>query len=80
MLLELKNNDLYIDGVKQNLHDETVGCCGKDYWGIGHYMLFEDFYEKLENSLNMDIDVFEASKVLKTLLAIYDSQGKTIKL
>ncbi len=80
MLLELKNNDLYIDGVKQNLHDEAVGYSGKDYWGIGHYMLFEDFYNKLESGSDMDIDVFEASKVLKTLLAIYDSQGKTIKL
>ncbi len=80
MLLELKDNDLYIDNVKQNLVDSVLGYTGKDYWGVGHYMLFKSFYENLETKSEINIDVFEATKVLKSLLAIYDSQGKTIKL
>ncbi len=80
MIIELKENALFIDGVKQELCDNIDGFIGKDYWGIGHYMLFKNFYNNLENNINMDIDVSEATKVLKTLLAIYESNGETIKM
>ncbi len=80
MKLELNDGDLYIDGEKQNLIDNVSGYSGKDYWGVGHLMLFQDFYNNLENNLPMAIDVSEASKALKSLLAIYQSNGETIKM
>ncbi len=80
MLIELKNNALYIDGILQETSDEINGVVGKDYWGIGHYMLFENFYNSIENNVKIDIDVYEATKVLKTILAIYESNGQTIKM
>lgn len=80
MKLELNDGDLYIDGVKQNLVDNVSGYSSKEYWGVGHFMLFNDFYNKLKNNSPMPIDVSESSKALKTLLAIYQSNGKTIKM
>jgi predicted dehydrogenase len=78
MKLELKNDDLYIDGVKQELYDDALDSDGKGYWGVGHMMLFNDFYSKLTTNEAMPIGVFEASKALKVLLAMYESNGKEI--
>lgn len=75
MTLNLTDNDLYIDGVKQELHDTASSSDGKDYWGVGHMMLFADFYKRLENNECMPISVSEAAKALKVLLAMYESKG-----
>ena len=80
MLLELKNNDLYIDGVPQKLEESIVMESGKAYWGVGHKMLFQDFYARLASGEAMPIDVAEAAKALRVLLAIYASNGNDISL
>ena len=80
MLLELKNDDLYIDGIAQNLEESIVMESGKAYWGVGHKMLFHDFYARLERGEAMPIDVAEAAKALRVLLAMYASNGNDINL
>jgi hypothetical protein len=47
---ELRSDDLYIDGVKQELYDDALNSDGKGYWGVGHMMLFNDFYSKHEEN------------------------------
>lgn len=79
MLLELKDDDLYIDGVKQNIRDDGDVVDGKFYWGVGHKMLFENFYCCLENGKDMPITASEASKALLALLSMYASDGKVKK-
>lgn len=79
MLLELKDDDLYIDGVKQNLHDDGEVVDGKFYWGVGHKMLFDKLYSCLENGEDMPITPQEASKALFALLAAYASDGKEME-
>ncbi len=79
MTLELKDGDLFIDGVKQNIHDNIEVVDGKTYWGAGHTMLFKDFYSKINTENKVSINVSEASVALKTLLTMYASNGKEIK-
>lgn len=78
MTLKLVDDDLYIDGKKQELYDVANSSDGKGYWGVGHQMLFKDYYARLANGEDMPIGVAEAAKALKVLLAMYDSQGKEI--
>lgn len=78
MTLKLVDDDLYIDGKKQELYDVANSSDGKGYWGVGHQMLFKDYYSRLANGEDMPIGVAEAAKALKVLLAMYDSQGKEI--
>lgn len=80
MLLELKNDDLYIDGVKQEIYDNAEIVDGKPYWGSGHKMLFDAFYSALENGGDAPITVTDAIPALKLLLAMYESDGKDIVL
>lgn len=79
MHLELKNDDLYIDGTAQKLADSIHVESGKSYWGVGHRMLFEDFYARLERGDKTPIGVREAAKALRVLLAMYESGGKDIE-
>jgi predicted dehydrogenase len=78
MKLMLRDDDLYIDGVKQELYDTALSSDGKGYWGVGHMMLFNDFYKKITTDESMPIDVSEASKALRVLLAMYESKGNEI--
>lgn len=80
MLLELKNDDLYIDGVKQELHDSAEIIDGKPYWGAGHKMLFNAFYSAIETGEPMPVTVADAIPAVKLLLAMYASDGKDIEL
>lgn len=78
MTLKLVDDDLFIDGKKQELYDTATSSDGKGYWGVGHMMLFNDFYRRLENNEDMPIGVEEAAKALKVLLAMYESKGNEI--
>lgn len=78
MHLELKNDDLYINGIPQKLEESFVMESGKAYWGVGHKMLFDDFYRRLDHGEEMPIGVSEAAKALRVLLAMYASNGKNI--
>ena len=51
---------------------------GKEVWGTGHVKLIKDFYNKLSKGEKFPIDFYEASKVVKLILALYSSNGNEI--
>ena len=51
---------------------------GKEVWGTGHVKLIGDYYKKLSNGEKFPIDFYEASKVVKLILAMYSSNGEEI--
>ena len=53
---------------------------GKECWGVGHFLIIEDFYKKLQNGERFEIDFYEARKVVDLILAMYSSNGEKIKL
>ena len=67
------NNELkYFDSLKR--------VYGKGCYGTGHGRLFSHFYECLEKGEKFPIDGTEGSKVIKMILAIYESNGKKIDI
>lgn len=48
---------------------------GKEVWGAGHINLIKDYYDCLEQNRRFALDFFEAKKVVKLILAMYDSNG-----
>ena len=80
MTVELRDNDLFVDGISQDLSDKTENPEGKYYWGIGHKKLIEDFYRAVRENTESPIGIGEAEKSLRILLAAYRSQGKNICL
>ena len=79
-IMEIKDGSLFIDGEKQIFPEVTLNNHGKSYWGIGHAMLFDDFYARLEKGLPSPITIEDASHALKVLLAMYSSNGNEIIL
>jgi predicted dehydrogenase len=53
---------------------------GKEVWGTGHVKLIADYYSKLEKGEKFPIDFYEASKVVKLILAMYRSNGNEINI
>ncbi len=51
---------------------------GKDVYGNGHRTLIADFYDCLRNGRHFPLDIYEAQKVIKLILAMYRSGGKEI--
>ena len=51
---------------------------GKEVWGTGHVKLIKDYYAKLSAGEKFPIDYYEASKVVKLILALYSSNGEEI--
>ena len=49
---------------------------GQSYWGVGHTILINDYYNCLKNNKNFLIDAFEGSDALKIVLAAYESSYK----
>lgn len=49
---------------------------GKSEWGRGHALLIADFYRCLESGEHFTIDAAEASKVIRLILSMYESNGK----
>ncbi len=77
-VISLHDDDIFIDGVPQDAHDDAMLINGKADWGVGHKMLFDDFYSRLENGSDMPISVSEAARAVKVLLAMYASKGNDI--
>ena len=53
---------------------------GKEVWGVGHIILIKEFYGALAEGRKFYLDFEEASKVVKLLLALYESEGKEITI
>ena len=76
--LALRDGDLYIDGVPQNLKD-PIAPSGKSVWGIGHKVLFEEFYRSLKEGTPVPVNVEDAYRAIKVLRAVYDSDGEALR-
>ena len=53
---------------------------GKKCYGNGHTALIFDFYDCVEKGKKFSIDGTEAAKIIKIILAAYESQGKKVKI
>lgn len=53
---------------------------GKSYYGNGHIMLISDFYSCLNEKRPFPINGEEASKVMRLVLAVYESRGEKIRI
>lgn len=46
---------------------------GQSYWGVGHTILINDYYDCLKNNKKFEIDAFEGSDAAKIVFAAYKS-------
>lgn len=46
---------------------------GQSYWGVGHSILINDYYNCIKNNKNFEIDAFEGGHAEKIVLACYES-------
>ena len=76
--VEITGESCEIDGNKYS--DSNISMVGKQYWGIGHYKLIEDFYSCLKEGRKFPIGIEEGAKALKMIFAIYKSEGQRIKI
>ena len=53
---------------------------GKSVWGDGHKALIADFYQCIHTKKHFEIDVEEAGKVIRMILAAYRSNGNRIEI
>ena len=80
-VISLHDGDVYIDGKPQQVYDEAFLKNGKPYWGVGHHMLFKEFYSRLkEGRRDMPVPPAEAWRAVRTLLTVYKSNEEEIPL
>ena len=53
---------------------------GKDAYGNGHITLIADFYDCLRSNRPFPLNVYEAEKVIKLILAMYRSNGEEVSI
>lgn len=60
--------------------EEQAPMLGKSCYGVGHTPLIKDFYDCIENGRPFPINGEEAAKVIRMILACYESKGKKISI
>lgn len=68
-----------VNGQTVNIKDE-MPVLGKAEYGTGHMALIAKFYECLQTGEPFPIDFYEASKVIRLILGMYESNGREIIL
>ena len=55
---------------------------GQSYWGVGHSILINDYYDCLKNNKKFEIDAFEGSDAAKIVFAAYESSktGESVNI
>jgi predicted dehydrogenase len=53
---------------------------GQSYWGVGHSILINDYYDCLKNGRKFSIDAFEGGDAAKLVFACYESSEKGKKV
>ena len=71
-------NKLFAVNNKLTLSNDEIVEIGKQVWGTGHKRLVRHFYECLASGEHFPIDLEEASKVVRLILAMYRSNGENI--
>ena len=70
---------LYING-KAVCTEEMEKVVGKCCYGNGHKKIITDFYDCIASGKPFAVDGRESAKVIKLILAAYQSQGENIKI
>ena len=87
VLMELENGKLRLEGDRLYSVDKngniTEACekpeavyHGQSYWGVGHSILINDYYDCLKTGRKFDIDAFEGGNAAKLVFACYESSEK----
>ena len=77
--VELSGDNLIVNGKFVTKSDGTP-TFGKEEWGVGHDKLIKEFYNCLENGKKFPIDFYEASKTVKLILKMYQSNGEKVNI
>ena len=77
--VELSGDNLIVNGKFVTKSDGTP-IFGKEEWGVGHNKLIKEFYNCLENGKKFPIDFYEASKTVKLILKMYQSNGEKVNI
>ncbi|MGG4551429.1 Gfo/Idh/MocA family protein [Paenibacillus humicus] len=81
--LLLQDDTLYLIKDKQMqvlIHKNEQKKLGKSYWGYGHEILINDFYEHILHNKAFEINGHEGYETLKLVKAIYESSEKNAEL
>ena len=78
-MIEAQNKMFTVNNQLTLSNDEKVEI-GKQVWGTGHKRLVGHFYECLAKGEHFPIDLEEASKVVRLILAMYRSNGENISI
>lgn len=74
-VIQIYPGAVLINGVMQNIEKTTEKPRGKECYGSSHAVLITDFYKHIETGEPFPINGEEASKVVKLILAAYESGG-----
>lgn len=78
-VMQITTDNVILNG-KFVTKDDGQSLIGKDVWGTGHVKLIADFYNKIASGEKFPIDFYEAQKVIKLILKMYESSGKEISI
>ncbi len=73
----LSGDNIIVDG-EFVVRSDGKPLYGKDVYGNGHRTLIADFYDCIKTGRKFMLDVYEAEKVIKLILAMYRSNGKEV--
>ena len=77
--IRIMGNYVVQNGELKNFNSD-IKIYGKGCYGTGHGRLFAHFYECVEKGEKFPIDGEEGSKVVKMILAVYESNGNRIDI
>ncbi len=77
--LRILGDTVYINEKPVNF-EEKAPMLGKSCYGVGHSPLIVDFYDCIESGRPFPINGVEAAKVIRMILACYESKGKRIPI
>lgn len=86
--IKLKNKEIitvtpdavFAGGEYREFPKTLIQTSGKPCYGSGHYYLFNDFYDCLASGKHFALDGKEGAKVVRMILAAYESKGEKIKI
>ncbi len=78
--IEIRNSDIFIDNIKQNLDGDSNPQLGKDCYGKGHYGIIKSFYNALASGGDVPVSLESAQWAMRTVLAAYSSSDEKIEV
>ncbi len=76
--IEIRNFELFVDGIKHDLEKDSASSHGKACYGNGHKYLIDSFYSSVFDGSPSPVTAESAQYSLRILLAAYDSNDRYI--